>query len=222
MNRLFTLKIKNGIIDYNYEYNLGHTFGQGQLSPDCMYNFIHISKNGSSFAKDFSNNWNHSNYFKIKKKVEHIVILRDPTDRWLSGISEFLVGKYSFVGNAANDVSEKDVELLLDNELFKTILFNFVIFDGHTIPQCCYLRGVNLEDCSFFYHNDYVFEKIANHVGIKSPMLYKKINSTQENTRKKIIIKKLKEMLLNSSELQHKIDKHYYADHQLFDAVRVR
>lgn len=219
MNRLFSFRLDpDNCIAVNYNYNLGHTAGQGQLSPDGKYNLVHIPKNASSEIKNVLNTWQHSNYFEIKNSVEHLVILRDPTDRWISGVAEFLVGNNAHTGFLNSNLSVDEIEQAMNNRLVQNLLFDFAIFDGHTIPQCWYLRGLNLDNIVFFYFDQLVIPRILEYTKTVSEV--KVANTSLTNPRKLAIIKKLKSLLQDNPELQHKIDKNYYADHQLFDKIK--
>ena len=218
MNRLFQLNIDNNRIKIDYSYNLGHESGQGQISSDGIYNFIHIPKNGSSVAKYLLSEWKMSNYYQINFKTNHLVILRDPTLRWISAVAEFLVGDYSSLGNVNIDIPIEEVDLLINTKMFQNLLFDFVIFDGHTLPQCCYIEGLDLSSITFFHYDNQVFNKIAKYIDVEYQE--KQINQSLTNAKKQVIINKLKNLLSNNADLQHQIDKHYYADHQLFDQVK--
>jgi hypothetical protein len=219
MDRLFEFRNNNKIISVNYSYSSGHEFGQGLISPNQDYNFINIPKNASSSVKSLLTNWHSSNYYNIKSEVEHLVILRDPTDRWISAIAEFLVGNFSYMGNINKNVTLKEIESSLDNKFFQNLLFDFVIFDAHTLPQCCFLKDLNLSNITFFYHDEHVVDKIKEYLKIEDRTVQKR-NTSDENEKKRLIIFKLKELLSRNPELQQKIDIHYYADSALFDLVK--
>jgi len=218
MNRLIKFNLKHNHVWVDYDYNLGHTWGQGQSSPNGDFNFIHIAKNASSEIKRALVSWPQSNYRETELLTEHLVILRDPTDRWISGIAEFLVGDYSHMGNYNSDLSVTEIEDAMNTKIFQNLLFDFVIFDGHTVPQCCYINELNLNDITFFHFSDSVVPQILQYVNCPMTMS-SKTNNSLTSVKKQVIIKKLKSLLANNPKLQHKIDVHYYADHQLLDNV---
>ena len=62
-------------------------------------------------------------------------------------------------------------------------------------------------------------QAINNQDKILSP--FNEFNANIKNYNQKlVIINKLKQLLEENSNLQHSIDKHYYADHVLFDKVK--
>jgi hypothetical protein len=220
MHRQFKFNLFNNCITVDYNYNCGHEFGQGQLSPDHKFNFIHISKNASSEAKQVLTHWKYSNYTQLDSTIKHLAILRDPTDRWISGIAEFLIGNNSHMGLCNSEISIDEIESILNTKMFQNVLFDFVIFDGHTLPQCCYLESLNLDNISFFYFDKTVIPRILDYVGDVTSNSPTNSNNSLTNQKKLVIIKKLKSLLEYDSKLQQKIDVHYWADHQLFDKVK--
>lgn len=220
MNRLFKIDLSKNIINVSYDYSPGHKFGQGQISPDNNFNFVHIPKNASSKIKTVLHDWKQSYYHDIKDPIEHLVILRDPTDRWISSIAEFLVGNFSVLGKVNSEVSLDEISESMNTKMFQNLLFNFVIFDTHTLPQCCYLNGLTLDDITFFYFSDNVIPQILKYVGLPVPTLIQKTNNSLTSPTKTIIIKKLKSLVETDSGLQKRIDVHYWADHQLLDSIK--
>lgn len=97
-----------------------------------------ISKNASKWMEDvleLSSQINFTKFSSLDSK-KYIVILRDPIDRWCSGITQYLHGE-----KVHRDLKNRDV---LD------LLFSQVHFDWHTIPQVKFLEGINTDDCIFF------------------------------------------------------------------------
>lgn len=218
MHRLFKFNTVNNQINIAYDYTLGHKIGQGFLSPDARFNFINIPKNASSEVKRSLLGWSASDFNSLVANVEHLVILRDPTDRWISGIAEFLVGNFSYTGKCNANIEFEEIQMLMNTEMFQNLLFNFVIFDNHTLPQSCFLQGLDLDTITFFYFDAEVIPRLLSYVGITKEI--KTTNSALTNQKKLVIIRKLKNLLKDNPTLQRKIDTHYYCDHQLFDKVK--
>jgi hypothetical protein len=221
MNRIFKLQIEDNRIGLEYDYAPGHRFGQGQRSPDGRFNVIHIPKNASSEIKRQLPDWEDSNYRDRELDTQHLIIFRDPTERWISGMAEFLVGRFSHMGGCNGDISEAEIEEQMSGRLFRNMLFNFVVFDVHTLPQCCFLQGLDLGRATFFYHDETVVERVLDHVG-RSRAEVQFTNRAGEDGRKLMIMDLLRQELAQTPTLQHSIDKHYYADHGLKDRVEFR
>ena len=221
MNRLFNFGIKNNIIYVDYKYNLGHLLGESQLSPNRKFSYVNIPKNASSSSKKLLHDWKFVNFHEkqYQPTFEYIVILRDPTERWISGIAEYLVGKYSSLGQLNAELSNLEIYQTLESKFFQNLLFDFVIFDGHSLPQCWYLQGLKLDKIKFFNFDSSAIDSIANYVGITEYSNYL-ANDSLTHTKKNIIIRYLTDLLKNNTKFQKIIDIHYYADHKLFDLVK--
>ncbi len=109
------------------------------------YAYIMIAKNASKWMEDVlessSSQINFTNVSSLNSK-KYIVILRDPIDRWCSGITQYLHGE-----EVLRDLKDRNV---LD------LLFSQVHFDWHTVPQVKFLEGINTDDCVFFKMDSYL------------------------------------------------------------------
>lgn len=62
--------------------------------------------------------------------IKYLVILRDPIDRWITGLAQYLNGW------------APDHPLHINNIDWKMV-FDKVVFDSHTQPQCEFIQGIN-------------------------------------------------------------------------------
>jgi hypothetical protein len=200
----------------------GHVMGSSLLSGDSNYNFVYIPKNSSSTAKKMLKDWASVNLEDSTSHPhkEYITILRDPTSRWISGMAEFFVGQFSVLGNTNNkdNLTSNEIEIAMKSKFFQNLIFNFVIFDAHTIPQTVFLQHIDISKTKFFYWDETVFERISDYLHI--PYDKSGENIGENNPLKKIVVDHLRNLLQNPL-LQHEIDKHYYCDHQLFDHIKL-
>ena len=132
----------------------GYGYGSGMLSPDCSKFIVSMPKNASSYMVDWASRhrWSSAvvgdscDWHLIQ---EMIVILRDPVDRWISGMAQYLntyilsvVGPNGPIYNAS-DATVYDKKLTAEdwisqyNQLTERIIFDQISrFDDHTWPQC--------------------------------------------------------------------------------------
>ena len=71
--------------------HLGHHLGECWNDKDKSITFVHIPKNASSFVKGWllrSGNFTHSDSLVIAD--HYLITLRDPIERWVSGIAQFM------------------------------------------------------------------------------------------------------------------------------------
>ena len=221
MNRLFDFSIEQKVIQVNYQYSLGHALGESFLSKDKVYSYINIPKNASSAAKGIFHGWTHANFQNVQDRPtgEYIVILRDPTARWISAMAEYLVGKYSTLGPKNNGLDDQEIYKIIDSIVFQNLLFDFVFFDSHSLPQCWFLQNLKINNIKFFYFDETVFDRICTHINVDkrtdSP-----VNASMGINKKNIIVKYLKDLISTDPKLQKIIDIHYYSDHKLFDLIK--
>jgi hypothetical protein len=221
MNRLFDFSVEQEVIQVNYRYSLGHSLGESFLSNDKVYSYINIPKNASSAAKEIFHEWTPANFQNVQDRPtgEYIVILRDPTARWISAMAEYLVGKYSTLGPKNNGLDDQEIYKILDSIVFKNLLFDFVVFDGHSLPQCWFLQNLKIDNIKFFYFDETTFDRICAHTNVYKPN-NRPVNASMGINKKQIIVKYLKELTSTDPKLQKIIDIHYYSDHKLFDQIK--
>ena len=111
--------------------HLGHTLGECWNDPNKSITFVHIPKNASSFVKGCllgTEKFTHST--SLITAEQYLIALRDPIERWVSGITQLM------------NVPDNQHLTLQD-------LVSAVTFDDHTELQTYFLEGINLDRCSF-------------------------------------------------------------------------
>lgn len=116
--------------------HLGHRLGECWVDDVNDKTYIHIPKNASSFVKGVligsGGFWHHSE--TLVNSSENLIILRDPIDRWCSGITQYLY-------NSKQDLSVNQV-------------FDKITFDDHTDLQTYFLQDVDLSQSTFMLVDD--------------------------------------------------------------------
>ena len=81
--------IQNGINEWRHK---DHVYGECMSHPEHDLMYVYVPKNASSWTKPNLQDWNWEFYnFHTDNLNKHaLVVLRDPVERWLSGISEYL------------------------------------------------------------------------------------------------------------------------------------
>lgn len=114
--------------------------GDGYLSPCGKYFWVKMHKCASTYIEALliSLNWQVSNYRARddKESLIYFTVLRDPIERWVSGITEYL------------RLQRKQVSDL--NEFTVKMIFDAMIFDVHTQHQAYFLEDINLKNIVFF------------------------------------------------------------------------
>lgn len=129
------------MIDFiEYYKTRGHVFGECMSHPDTNFMYINIPKNASSWTKlnlkDLG--WEFYNYHTDNLYHKHaLIVLRDPVERWLSGIAEYMSQYHANLDAAHISLS------------FMNLIFERVAFDDHTDLQVLFLQNINLDNCTF-------------------------------------------------------------------------
>jgi hypothetical protein len=125
-----------------YWQNKGSEFGKCHTLQNSPWFWINIPKNASSFTQTlFAHQllWTPHNYFDIDVRDKTaIVVLRDPVERWISGISEY-VSLYHKNFNL-NDLNNQMLDWIFDR----------VAFDDHTEAQIYFIQDLDLSKTIWF------------------------------------------------------------------------
>lgn len=217
--RHYSLCNNTSTITLDYTPVQGHELGQCQFVPLTLQGFVHIPKNASTEMKELLKHWKSSNY-KQQILNEYIVILRDPRDRWISGMAEFLIGNNSSFGRFNQNwaTSTIDARFLVNHFLLRKLITTDMMFDPHTMPQCLFLENVPYDKIKYFMFNKNVVDQIADYLSI--PIESKKyLNNSSNNKIKMSVVDELNLLLEQDPELSKKLDQVYYCDHELLDIL---
>jgi len=187
----------------------GHPRGQHILSPCGNLAVVCIPKNSSSYWRTWleQKNWTVQHNPIMEKNVHVLCCLRDPVNRWVAGISEYL---YTYWDNDEDTIKCKATLKLIQDR---------VVFDDHSEIQNYFYSVFPNNSINFFKHDDTqsVWNAITKWTGISPPSedyLHNPINFTEDpvNNRRKM----WKEWVLDNVDLD-KV-KYYYEsyDHQTY------
>jgi hypothetical protein len=130
-------------------------------------------------------------------------VLRDPIDRWCSGITQYLY-------NSKQDLSAEEV-------------FNRITFDDHTDLQTYFLQGVDLSRATFMLVNDSLRKNVNNWIynrgyrtNVDIAIEYNASDEDDRRTTKEYYVKLLKQ----NPELGLKLQQHFEPDYKLIGSVK--
>lgn len=116
----------------------GHDYGTCMSHPGGSLMYVNIPKNASSWTKPNLLDWGWEFYNYHTDVLGHkisIVVLRDPVERWLSGIAEYFALYHP-------NFQLSDPEII-------DLVFDRVCFDDHTEKQINFIHGLDTDRCVF-------------------------------------------------------------------------
>lgn len=185
--------------------HLGHRLGECWVDDVNDKTYIHVPKNASSFIKGVlmgsGGFWRHNEL--LVNSSENLVVLRDPIDRWCSGITQYLY-------NSKQDLSVEEV-------------FDKMTFDDHTDLQTYFLQGVDLDRATFMWVDDDLRANMNDWItacgyrtNIDIAIEYNASADDDRITTKNYYIK----LLEQQPELVLKLKDHFAEDYKLIESIK--
>ena len=184
--------------------HLGHKLGECWVDSTNNITYVHVPKNASSFFKGClvaSNQWLHSNTLVISK--QYLVLLRDPIERWCSGMAEYQVNS-----------QQLDLDIVT--------IFKKITFDDHTEQQIYFLHGIDLNKVTFIMINDTFNETISRWLTEKEYVLngYNMPKFNQSSDVKLELKQKYQQLVDSNPDYMLQLKKHFAADYDLINKVK--
>jgi len=181
--------------------HLGHRLGECWVDKNKSTAFIPIPKNASSFVKGCLLGSSQFIYHdNLVTTNQYLITLRDPIERWTSGVAQFLGTE-------------------IDNKLNLRDLINDITFDDHTELQTYFLQGVDLDRC--------VFLRVDQNLRINIKRWLVENNYQVDidtipniNEGKEIFKKWVNALIDNDQQFKLKLYTHYAEDYELINRVK--
>lgn len=226
------IKFNDNFIDVDYSRlwaAKGYSYGEGLISPDRKFFIFKIPKNASTFiVKNLTAlGWEHASYGEFACE-NTIAILRDPVERWISGIVEYLFLYHENVlGNLADPFNYEYLPLL-GEKLGLSLLFERIVFDDHTDRQCSFLKNVNIDSTIWFKFDNNLNKNLSTFLtanGLTNDLLNaEKVNSSDSTDRVPSLKRKLKELIeyamLHDNFKKYNVEQWMWCDIELYNRVK--
>lgn len=211
-------------LDWNKVWgNRGHTLGEGMVSPDFKHFYLNIPKNSSSGVKStlLASGWEYGNIHDYPD-AKVFAILRDPINRWISGVVEYLLMYHQNTIDSIIEPNNHECWPLLGDKLGFSILFDRITFDDHTERQAVFLQGLDLSRFTWFYINsdfNTVLSKYLTEIGCVDTF------HTNENAAsdvpKKQSLKKLIKYIVDTDEYKkYNLTQWHWCDYKLIEQLK--
>ena len=212
----------------------GYGYGSGILSPTHDRFVVNIPKNASSYLLDWGNHhrWtaaaiNNIDYPHTLQEV--IVVLRDPMQRWISGIAQYLTGYVLNVSGAydwSTGPGPNDQQISADtfieeyNQVVERLLFdNLNRFDDHVWPQCDFFQDLLVHIPKKFFYIDQNFDSnVSDYLGFL-PIAELDRNQGDANPDIRKIQQFIRGRLNTRPELQERVHRAYAQDYKIIKQV---
>ena len=214
----------------------GFGYGSGTLSPELSQFIVNIPKNASSYMLDWArrHQWmttvadDHSDTI-----TEMIVILRDPLDRWVSGIVQYLNTYILSVqgpnGPVFSDEPYSPYNWPMDavqwidgyNQTTERLIFDVVNrFDDHVWPQHEFVENLLPAVKRKYFLLDHNFDAaIADYLGF-APYPDLDSNSAGNNANMRLLQKFFVDRLQQRPDLAQRVIKAYAKDYELISRTK--
>jgi hypothetical protein len=195
---------------------------------------INVPKNASSYMLDWAgkHGWKSALADHFPSIDEMLVILRDPVERWVSGISQYICTYIQSVYGPNGPVfpgmtvTEHDYFLTADGfidqytDLTERLFIDSASrFDDHVWPQTEIINGVLAGVTrTYFYLDQDLNRNIADYLGF-TEMPGLDFNKGDDNPEQKKIQAFFQDRLKKRPELKERLINHYHLDYSLIKSV---
>jgi hypothetical protein len=191
--------------------SVGHKLGECFYDQDKGITYIHIPKNATTFIKaclKSLDSWKYSD--SLISNDRYLVVLRDPIDRWITGMAQF----------EANNTELADPKENLD--LTEDWIFDQITFDDHTEEQLYFLNGIDLNKCEFLIADHTLnrdlskwFDRNGYDVDIDNIPKY-----NASDGRRAKLKDKYQQLVDKNPKYMLKLKQHFANDCEIVDSVR--
>lgn len=228
---------------------VNHPIGQSyclfRQPPDRCLIYVNIPKNASSWTKHHMRgalfNYLTKTFYtdpgllfnQIPRwpagltDIKYLVILRDPIDRWITGLAQYLHGHAPYHPLHVNNVDWP-------------MVFDKVVFDSHTQPQCDFIQGIDHTHAIWLRCDPNLAQNFAQVIGQFTGNMPTITTQDQDptnvfNVTAKIkpivgdlfttelqqnIVNKIKQVLDQNSHYVNRLQEFYKKDIDLFNTVK--
>ena len=204
----------DNLIKLNYltKHRQGHSPDLCLVNTAGTHKILLIPKNASTWLKTnlVGHGWQRCN--DDSTHLSTLVLLRDPIDRWLSGVVQYLARNFPAVQH--NTI----------NSDFAKLIFDHVELDEHTQSQFVFLSNIDLDNTVFvwidhnFNNNIQTWLAAAGSQPINADAIY----TTAEDHYRQLLRNKLVDIYQNSAHLQQRLQSYFEIEYQMIETYGLK
>ncbi len=195
-------------------------YGSGFISPDATQFYINIPKSASSFITSwmFLSGWTSTTVGRCvidwNNVNEIIIVMRDPLDRWISGISQYIKGN---ILESDDPEGFGEFKIKYTDLTEKIIKDNLDIFDDHVWPQHCFFENI-LPDAKRKYM--YIGNNFEQYLKQELNLVYPippdvDFNKSEDDQQQKELKQFFTERVQKDNNLRNAIQNTYKRDYEI-------
>jgi len=199
----------------------GYHENGGLRSPDKKHFYLGIPKNASTYLSNtlLTNGWHYHTLGDDSDKIEHaLVVLKDPVDRWVSGVATYISSW--ILGPAYGS----DHFLQHYNELSERLLFETMIVDDHTTPQVRFVEQLEAMipnvPVTYFKIDTLMIENIGLCCGQEIRPVTVDANVSEDHYDQRAIADFIKKRLLADFTLRAKVVARFQEDYDFINQIQ--
>lgn len=199
----------------------GYLAGGGVRSPDKKNFFLGIPKNASTYLFNtlLANEWHYHTLGNDSDKIEHaMVVLKDPVDRWVSGVGTYISSWILGPGYGSDHFVENY------NNLSERLLFETLVLDDHTTPQITYINQLEQllpgVPVTYFKLDRFIVDNMG--ACITQPLKVPPVESnvSEDHYDQQVVIDFIKKRMLNDFTLKAKVVARYQQDYDFINQTQ--
>lgn len=210
----------------------GFGHGSGMISPDHSRFLLNIPKNASSYMLDWStrHGWHTASISHHDSVREVIIILRDPVERWISGVAQY-VRSYILSVHGPNGpifpgepITQHDYVMTAQHfceqytDLTERLFFDVISrFDDHVWPQIELIPETDVRKTYFRVCSD-LNTSIGTYLGFTEISGLDR-NAGDRDPDVRELQRFFRNRLASRPELEQRLRRHYQRDYALINEV---
>jgi hypothetical protein len=199
----------------------GYLAGGGLRSPDKKNFFLGIPKNASTYLSNtlLANGWHYHTLGDDSDKITHaMVVLKDPVDRWVSGVGTYITSWILGPGYGSDHFVENY------NNLSERLLFETLILDDHTTPQIRFIKQLDQLlpgiPVTYFKLDRYVIDNMGACISQHLTIAPVDSNVSEDHYDQQVITKFIKNRLLDDFTLRAKVVARFQQDYDFINQTQ--